>query len=138
MTLLFGWAARLVGERFAKPVVWALLIGLVLLAVFALGRCGGDDPTPQVEQGNRSSEAVADAAQDAISTLEDRVATEQAIDRAVAAAVVKIDDAVTPDAVRDAVLESICGEASHRNDPACTTSAETRMVNPVTAEGLDM
>ena len=39
MTLLFGWAASLIGPRFAKPVTIAVLILLAVLAILAAKSC---------------------------------------------------------------------------------------------------
>lgn len=123
MTFLFGWAAKLVGEKFAKPFSIALAVLLLLGAVFLLGRCTGGDDTDAVEaqagQTTRSSDALATAAEGAIETLEGRTATEDAIDQVVTETVGQIERAATPDEVRAAVLAGVCARREHRNDPAC-------------------
>lgn len=104
-----------------RPVLIGLGVVALLAIVFFLGRCsGGDDSAQQqAQQTTRSSEALAGAAKDAISTLEGRVVTERAIDAAVAEATQEIHDAKDADAVRDAVLARLCQQASHSHDPAC-------------------
>ncbi len=131
MTLLFGWAASLVGEKFAKPFTWIVLALLLIGGVFLLGRCSKDDYEDdyraQIDQTDRSSDAIADAAEGAIEMLEGRIATENAIDQVVSQTVEQIEGAQSPEAVRAAVLAGVCSRREHRNDPACTTAAETRV-----------
>lgn len=115
------WIAGILGTKAGK--IGAGVLGVLLLGVliFALGRCtgGNDDVAAQVEQTNRSGEAAADAAEMAIDTLEDRTVTDAAIDAAVTKATQEIENAETVDAVRSAVIDSLCGQTAHRNDPAC-------------------
>lgn len=103
--------------------IWIGLGVLALLGtVFALGRCTGgdnDDAEQQARQTERSSEAVASAAADAIETIGDRAATEKTIDAAVTHTTQEIQNAPDSDAVRDAVLIGLCSRPSHRDDPAC-------------------
>lgn len=126
MTFLFTYAAKLVGEKFAKPLTWSVLVLLLIGGTFLLGRCTAGDDTDgaQIEQTTRSSDAIADAAQGAIEILDGRVATEDAIDQVVAQTVKDIDIAANPDAVRQAVLAGVCGTPEHRNDQACMPTAE--------------
>lgn len=120
MTILFGWAAKLVGERFAKPFTWIIVAVLLLGIVFLLGRCtGNDDPTPQIEQTDRSTAAITGAAEGAIKALEERTVTEDAIDQAVQGAIADIGTAASPEAVEAVVIQSVCAKPSHRNDPGC-------------------
>lgn len=125
---LITWVAGFVGEKFAKPLVWAGLILLLVGSIFLLGRCtaGDDTDEAQIEQTTRSSDAIATAAEDAIETLEGRTATEDAIDQVVAETVTNIEAAPDAEAVRRAVLAGVCQQAAHRNDPACTSAAESR------------
>lgn len=130
-----GLLASIVIPKWLKWVAAALLlIGIV----FLIGRCSKDDYQDdyraQVDQTDRSTAAVADAAENAIETLEGRTATEDAIDQVVAGTIAEIDGAQDAAAVRAAVLAGVCQQREHRNDPACNTGAETRMVNPVTGE----
>jgi low affinity Fe/Cu permease len=116
-----GWLAAVVGQRAAKPVFFGLLAVLLLGTMFLLGKCSNDDDeiAAQVEQTNRSGEAVANAAEMAIDKLEDRTVTDQAIDQAVASTTQEIGRAETADAVRAAVIAGVCDEPEHRHDPAC-------------------
>lgn len=100
-----------------------IVIGVAALAligvIFALGRCGRPDAVRQAEQTTRSGEATADAAEVALNVLEGRTATDSEIDRAVGVAMMEIDNATDPAAVRTAVLDSLCGQPEYRDDPAC-------------------
>lgn len=108
--------------KFGKPIA---IVGSVLLLiglVFLLGRCSGDDNEDveaQVEQTNRSGEAIANAAEMAIEKVGDRTATDEIVDQAVAATVKEIGHAESSDAVRNAVINGLCGQAQFSNDPAC-------------------
>jgi type IV secretory pathway VirB6-like protein len=117
---MIAWLIPIVGERFAKPVFFGLIAVILLGGVFALGRCGGDDTAQrQAEQGNRSGEAIAGAARQAIATIGDRTASDKTVDQAVDQATKDIDDAQDVDVIRGVVIDSVCQSASHRNDPAC-------------------
>lgn len=122
--LITAWASKL-----GRPLMIGGGIVLLLLLVFALGRCTGGNDTnaikAQADQTNRSSEAIADAASDAVTMLEHRTATEDAIDQVVSQTVDEINGAQSPDAVRAAVLAGVCSQPSHRNDPACITRPES-------------
>lgn len=111
----------LLATKFGKPAVIALGVLLLIGAIFLLGRCTGNDDEleAQVEQTNRSGEAIADAAEMAIDKLEGREVSAEAIDAAVADTVQEIDDAQSADAIHDAVVRSLCVRAEHRDDPAC-------------------
>ncbi len=116
-----AWLIPLVGEKAAKPVFYGVLILLLVGAGFTLAKCIGGNPqaVKQAEQTSKSGDAIADAAKEAVDTLEGQQATEQNIDAAVAAAQREIENADDPDAIRAVVLRSVCGQASHRADPAC-------------------
>lgn len=119
------WRAGIWATRLGKPAIVALLALALLALVFLLGRCTGrDDDTAQVEQTNRSGDAISHAAQDAIATIGDRTATEDAIDKAAEQVATQIGQAQSADEIRDAVLMGVCQQNSHRNDPACMPSAE--------------
>lgn len=112
---------RIVGPKLARPVAFGLLAALVLLMIFVVVRCQPRDTTAQqqAQQTTRSSDAIADAASGAIATIENRTITDADIDAATDAAVEDIANAQDPVAVRSAVLDRVCRQASHRNDPAC-------------------
>lgn len=120
---MFTWLAGIVGDRLAKTVFFGGIAILALILVFILGRCTGDDDgnavAEQAAQGNRSGEAIANAARNAVQTITEGVATEQAIDAAVAEATKGINDAQTVDAIHAVVVDSVCQSPAHRNDPAC-------------------
>lgn len=118
---MLTFLAPLVGEKLAKPAFFALMAIVLGGGAYALGRCKDDnaDVVAQVEQTNRSGEAISNAAEMAIDKLENRTVTDQEIDRAVASTVQEIDRAETADDVRAAVLRGLCGQPEHRADPAC-------------------
>lgn len=113
--------APLVGQKLAKPAFFVLMAIVLGGALFLLGRCKGDNDevVAQIEQTNRSGEAIANAAEMAIEKLDDRTVTDAAVDQAVASTVQEIGRAESADAVRDAVIDGLCREPQHRNDPAC-------------------
>lgn len=104
------------------------LIGIVAVILLVLVvKCSGDGgKAAQAEQGNKSSEALGDAAVEAIDLLQNRTATEATIDAAVERTTDDIRKADDVDAVRAAVIAGVCGQASHRDDPAC----QVRGVDP--------
>ena len=115
------WLATIVGPKAAKPVLIGVVILLLFGAGFTLAKCtgGNDGEAEQAEQTSRSSEAMANAAQNAIERIDNRTVTEDAIDAATANALEEINNASNPDDMRNAVLDGVCGQSSHRNDPAC-------------------
>lgn len=118
---MITFLAGIVGERAAKPVFYGLIVLLIFGVGFGLAKCTGRDDTAQrqAEQTTASGEAIADAAKDAVGTITNRAVTEDDIDRATDQAMKDIGNAADPDSVRDAVLDGVCGQTSHRNDPAC-------------------
>lgn len=118
---MIGWLIPLVGERAAKPVFIGLVVLLIFGVGFGLAKCSGRDDTAQrqAEQTSASGDAIANAAQDAVQTITNRTVTDRDVDQATDEAMKDIGNAVDPDSVRDAVLDGVCGQASHRNDPAC-------------------
>jgi hypothetical protein len=104
-----------------KIVGGVLGILLVLGLVYALGKCSDSDAdvAAQVEQTNRSGEAVANAAEMAIDKIGDRTLTDGVVDQAVAEVTQEIGHAESVDAVRGAVIDGMCGQPEFRNDPAC-------------------
>lgn len=110
-------------KRFWPVAAIVVLVGVLLIVT----QCGHDDTAEQqVQQTNRSGEAAANAAEMAIDTLETRMITEHELDMAVQQAAEEIGDAQSVDAIRDIVLDSVCGQPSHRADPAC----RVQPVNP--------
>lgn len=116
--------------RSGRPILIGAVILLLVVMVFLIGRCTKDDRSDeleaQVEQTDRSGKAIANAAEMAIDTIGDRVATEATIDQAVRHTIGRIDEAPDLNAVRYAVIASLCQQYEHRNDPACSTAAENR------------
>jgi hypothetical protein len=111
-----------------KPLLYIGAAVLLLGTVFMIGRCTGNDNEleAQVEQTTRSGEAYADAAEMAIDQIGAETATDAAIDAAVADTVGRIEGAQDAETLRNTVIQALCSMPSHRNDPACVPSAETR------------
>lgn len=123
-----AWIATTWASKLGRPLMIGGGVLLLLGLVFLLGRCTGGDDTDaikaQADQTNLSSDAIADAAEGAIETLEGRVATEDAIDQATQAALTEIDGAASPSQIEIAVRSALCAKPSHQNDPACMPTAE--------------
>jgi len=119
---MIGLIATLVGEKLARPVFFGLLAILALI-VLSIGYCSlhrsDDSAAKQAEQTSRSGEAISNAAGIAIETIGNRTATDDTIDAATENATKSIDNAQSVDDVRAAVLAGVCGQPSHRDDPAC-------------------
>lgn len=102
----------------ARTIALTLIVGVFIALFFSITRCSGDE-SAQVQQTTRSTEAVASAAADAVSTLESSTASEKSIDQAVATAAQEIHDAQSAQQVHSAVTSALCGKPAYRNDPAC-------------------
>jgi hypothetical protein len=114
------WLSGIVGEKAVKWVVIAFAAALLIGAILIVSRCSHDNTAErQSEQTSASGGAIANAAADAIETITNRTVTEGDIDAATATAQEEIENASDPDTVRGAVIAGVCGQASHRNDPAC-------------------
>ncbi|KEZ00244.1 hypothetical protein AI27_08845 [Sphingomonas sp. BHC-A] len=111
--------ATVVGRKAAKPVFGALC-ALLVLAVLSIGYCslrGG--AADQAEQTTRSSDAIANAAQGAVTDIMNQSKAETAIDAGVAATKEEIGHAQDPAAIRAAVARNVCLRPEYRSDPAC-------------------
>lgn len=102
-----------------------LKVGIPVLAIIAIlvliAALWPEDRTAEQQaiQTTRSAEAISKAAENAIKTIGDQVATEERIDAAVTQAAQEIDVATTGEAVRSVVVQRLCEQPSHRNDAAC-------------------
>lgn len=128
--MIITWLAGIVGPKLARPLFYGGAALLLVALIFTLGYCSRDDKSDeleaQVEQTNRSGEAIANAAEMAIDRIGGQTATDEAIDAAVDNTVDRIEGAQDADAIRNAVIQGLCTKPSHRNDPACATHAEKR------------
>lgn len=106
----------------SKPVIRGVLIGLavilLIVGVAALRSCG-DDPAPQAEQTTASGDAIANAAQDAVSTITNRTDAERAIDAAAAEVKEELGNAAVPADLRARVAPFVCMRPEYSHDPAC-------------------
>lgn len=105
-------------ERNIVPVLTILACLLLFSALGLLARC---DRTAQEQarQTNRSGDAINAAASQAVKSIGDRATTERTIDDATREATDIISEASNPVAIREGVLNAVCSQQSHRNDPAC-------------------
>lgn len=100
-------------------IAGVLLLGLIIGTIFALGRCSQGNDSAQVQQTTRSTNAVASAAADAVSVLEERTTDEKSIDEAVTQATQEIGSAQTVQEVHSAVTSALCHRDAFAADPAC-------------------
>jgi len=111
--------ANLVGQKWAKPVLWAL-IALALLSMLGVAKCAYDSRVAeQAKQTERSSEAISDAAQNAVAIVTNRADADADIDNVVSAAAKEIDDAPNATIAYDAALRAACLLPAYSRDPSC-------------------
>lgn len=101
-----------------------IIAGLVVLIILgaSLSQCGREEKEQagyQAQQTQQSSQAIADAAKNAIQTMENREATEQNIAAAVEQAKGGIEDAQSVEAINQVVTAALCKREAYRADPAC-------------------
>lgn len=115
--------ASIVGGRAARPVFLAI-IALLALGLFGLAKCvsdknDADAVQDQAEQTTRSSDAMADAAQNAVAVIVNEAKYDKTVDQVVTEAAREIDAAPTSSDARKAALRAVCGLPEYRGDPAC-------------------
>lgn len=111
--------ASLVGPKLAKPVFYGVL-ALLAVAILSVGYCSlKRGATEQAEQTTKSSEALADAAEQAVAVVVNANDREASVDAVVAQAEKEIDNAPNPAARRAATVRAVCLLAEYREDPAC-------------------
>lgn len=116
----------------SKYVLLGVIALLLVLILFAFNKCAesGKDRAVavQAEQTTKSGEAIAEAAQVAVETVDNRASVETTIDIATTIATREIDNAESSEDVRAAVTRAVCERvrASGRTDPACIV----QQVNP--------
>lgn len=116
---MMAWLTSIVGERLARPVLGVAIL-LALISTLGVARCVYEArKDAQTRQGVQSSEAIANAAQDAIAIVGNRADAETAIDIATRQAKEEIGNAQNPDDINRAVAGAICMYEIYRNDPAC-------------------
>jgi hypothetical protein len=117
---MIGFLTRMFSPKLAVPVLAGLVIVVMVVAGLAIRSCTRDNTAQrQAEQTTASGDAYANAAENAIDTIGNRVVTERDIDNAINNVQQEILNAQDPAAIRSAVLDSVCRSPSHRNDPAC-------------------
>ncbi len=109
----------LVGPKFAKPALYAIIAAMVLSAL-GIGKCVLDNrAAEQAKQTTRSSEAIADAAEQAVGTIINTGNRENSINDVVSQAAKEIDNAPDPSTARAAALGAVCRLPEYTHDPAC-------------------
>lgn len=118
--MIITWLAGIVGPRLARPV---LIVGavLLLLSVLGVGKCVYDrGERAQARQTERSSEAIADAAENAVAVITNRTDADRGIDAIVSEAAKDIENAPNAAVAHHAALSAVCQLPEYRKDPACT------------------
>jgi len=111
--------AGVVGQKWAKPVMWVLIV-TALLSTLGIAKCTYDNRVAeQAKQTERSSEAISDAAADAIAVVTNRADADADIDNVVSAAAKEIDDAPNATVAYDAALRAACLLPAYNRDPSC-------------------
>lgn len=111
---------RLLESRYWYPVVSGALALVLLAVILSVGSCGRDKTAErQAEQTAASGQAANTAGAAAVNTAASVAAGEAASDAETRRTMGVINESSDPDAVRNAVLERVCKQDSHRLDPAC-------------------
>ncbi len=117
---MIEFITRLGASRYWYPALGGVLALLLFGLIMTVKACGVDRTAErQAEQTTKSGQAITAAASDAIQIIGDRAASDKTIDAAVNDATKGIHDAKSVDDIRRAVIDGVCGQAAHRNDPAC-------------------
>jgi len=106
------------GSKYHYALIAGIIVLLLATVILGVGSCGRRD-TSQIEQSAASAEAANAAGAAAVNTAASVAADEIVSDARTRQTVKEIDNAETPDAVRSAVLGRLCGQETHRLDPAC-------------------
>jgi hypothetical protein len=106
------------GSKYHYVLIAGIIMLLLVTIVIGVGSCGRRD-TSQIEQSAASAEAANSAGAAAVNTAASVAADEIAADARTRQTIKEIDNAQTPDAVRSAVLDRLCGQETHLLDPAC-------------------
>lgn len=111
---------RLAMSRWWYPAIAASIAFILLILILIVGSCGRDRASErQAEQTSASGEAANAAGASAVNTAASVAAAEASNDAATRRTVETINESNNPDAVRNAVLDRLCKQESHRLDPAC-------------------
>ena len=109
----------LVGPKLAKPVLYAL-IALLAVAVLSVGYCSlNNRAAQQAKQTTRSSEAIADAAEQAVGVVINSNARDTSVDAVVTQAAKDIDNAPDDATRRAAALAAVCSLPEYSRDSRC-------------------
>lgn len=110
-----------VAQWIARAVVVLLLLAILTTAVTCYRGQKSADRARQADQTVKTVTAHNKAAGEAVNTVSDRVAAEQAIDADTIRTQEVIRNAETSDQVHDAVVDIMCRRLREngRNDPAC-------------------
>lgn len=111
---------RLANSRFHLVIIAALILAVLLTIIIGVGSCGRDRTAEkQAEQTVASGQAASAAGANAVNVTNDVAASEAALDTSARATGEQIRNAKDADAIRRAVIDSLCKQDAHRFDPAC-------------------
>lgn len=111
---------KLLTSRWWYPAIAAFVALILLTIILAVGSCGRDRTAEkQAEQTAASGRAANAAGAAAVNTAASVAAGEAASDAETRRTMGEINESHDPDAVRNAVLDRVCKQDSHRLDPAC-------------------
>lgn len=109
-------------KSISTPALIIASLVFVIVVAGGVSQCSREEKEQagyQAQQTQQSSQAIADAAKNAIQTMENREATEQNIAAAVEQAKGGIEDAQSVEAINQVVTASLCKREAYRADPAC-------------------
>ena len=104
-------------KRLRDNVIVVVLVVIVVALVLLVRH--QHHSANQARQDVATSDAVSEAARNAIDTLQNRSSAEDAIDTATAIAVKEIRNATNPAVVHSAVRDALCVRAEYADDAAC-------------------
>ncbi len=108
-----------INQRAARVVAFIAAAVIILIVILSVSKCGNDKAVKQAEQTTRSSEAIADAASNAVGAVVKRTNAEKDIEAATAKAKEEIGNAASNAEIRAAVTNSVCLLPEYANDPTC-------------------
>lgn len=103
-----------------KVVLIAILFWFVVAICAGLYASHQSKRAAQAAQDRDTAAAVAEAASEAMGTVDGRVGAEKSVDAAVDRAMKDIRNATDPNTVHRTVRGTLCMYPEYRNDPACT------------------
>ena len=104
-------------KRLRDNVIVVVLVVIVVALVLLVRH--QHHSVSQARQNVATSDAISEAARNAIERLQTRTTADEAIDTATAATMKEIQNATDPAAVHNAVRDALCVRAEYAHDAAC-------------------